>query len=960
MKHITKQDRSGVLPVMGLGLAALLLLGTTMAVGAGARVFPLAETWKAWMSDFQLPEVYGQRAETRRAEVIDHARASYTAPAWLVNAMPTYSSSRSGVAWFSLDRSGDRVSSELAFNNSGSHVATDVNLFKDPVLSISKTFRVPLPPVPAVDATAILWGSAGGSAWLTPTNWTGGAVPTGAQGADFGLSPTAATGVGINFNNTTNAGVQVNGQKIEEVGAVYVDSNRAAAMIIGNSSTTAGATGMFRLNGVTVNGIDNVIIRNNSAQLLTIQDTQATGTQTMSVLLGNATNNIINIDGTGGVTITSVIKDGVAGAKLTLNGAGVGILRLGGVAANTYTGLTTVNVGELDLQKTAGINAIAANLTIGDGVGAANSATVKLINADQIANTSDVTINSDGVLNLNGKNETIDALNGTTGSSVTLGIGTLTVGAADEAAADFHGLISGTGGVINAGTRTQILSGTNPYSGDTQILAGDLRFDSAGTSNSSTIRLGDTSGTNSATLSLGIGSGNNVGSPLEVRAGSSGTKVLRSVADSGTNTYSCPITLNTGLTLEAISSGSITSSTLLLQGGSVDVKTNTLTVDTQVNLNGANSVNAQGTVIINEVLGSSSTTGGALVKDGSNTLILQGTSNTYTGTDPSALNPSGTTIKDGVLGIYGDASLGLAPTNAANNVFFASSSLTSPTNTPIIQDTSRNVTLAATRNINIASGVTARFDSNGNTFTIAGNINGAGNLTKIGPGTLVLTNANTYTGATTINAGTLNAAAPNALGSTASGTSSITVNSGGTLLFSNTDTIDRINDNAGISLNGMGSATASFNTGGLSEYTVWSVVPGIGALTLQSSSIIDLSNGASIIALANSALLAANWNGTLSTYHWRGTPATGNGTDQLYFGSDATGLTPTQLAQISFYSDSGSTFLGFGSWGTDLDGEVVPLEPVPEPGTWIGAAFALVAIGFTHRRRFKNAEILRR
>src|SRR2546423_10853999 len=204
MKHITKQDRSGVLPVMGLGFAAVLLLGTTMAVGAGARVFPLAETWKAWMSDFQLPEVYGQRAETRRAEVIDHAPASYTAPAWLVHAMPTYSSSRSGVVWFSLDRSGDRVSSQLAFNNSGSHVATDVNLFKDPVLSISKTFRVPLPPVPAVDATAILWGSAGGSAWLTPTNWTGGAVPTGAQVAEFGLNPTPPPPPRPNFHHTTH------------------------------------------------------------------------------------------------------------------------------------------------------------------------------------------------------------------------------------------------------------------------------------------------------------------------------------------------------------------------------------------------------------------------------------------------------------------------------------------------------------------------------------------------------------------------------------------------------------------------------------------------------------------------------------------------------------------------------------------------------------------------------------
>jgi hypothetical protein len=133
------------------------------------------------------------------------------------------------------------------------------------------------------------------------------------------------------------------------------------------------------------------------------------------------------------------------------------------------------------------------------------------------------------------------------------------------------------------------------------------------------------------------------------------------------------------------------------------------------------------------------------------------------------------------------------------------------------------------------------------------------------------------------------------------------------------------------------------------------VTPGIGALTLSSNSIIDLGQGTSILAFANSS--AQTWTATLSIYNWSGIPVTGHGTDQLYFGTDSTGLTADQLSQIAFYSDSGTTFLGIAGFASSMDGELVP---VSESGTWFAAALAFTGIGFTQRRRIRTLQFLKK
>ena len=390
-----------------------------------------------------------------------------------------------------------------------------------------------------------------------------------------------------------------------------------------------------------------------------------------------------------------------------------------------------------------------------------------------------------------------------------------------------------------------------------------------------------------------------------------------------------------GITRSLSLGGSSGSSAAIAAGGATgdlivmgtNAKTNTLTfqqllgsgtseLQIQLAANGNfNVVNAGATLEIDTVISGSA----SLNKTGNGTLTLE---------NPNTLS-GGLTLTSGTLNLNNASALGTGTFTinggTINNTSGAAITLSTNNN----QTWNGNFTFTGSKDLNLGNGNIAMNGNrsvtvNAGNLTIGGSISGSGGLTKSGNGTLILDGNNKYTGATRITSGTLVADIQKALEST----KSITVDGGSFLITAS----NSINDNAAISLGGGKLALKGPN---ISER--------VGVLTLTANSVIDVGalTGNSTLTFDNSFLIAGWAQGSrLSIWNWS---QTSTNSPSIYFGSNSTGLSTTQLSQISFYSDFGSTLMGNAF--IDGYGEIGVAGGVPEPKTIITALLLLVALG---------------
>jgi autotransporter-associated beta strand protein len=632
---------------------------------------------------------------------------------------------------------------------------------------------------------------------------------------------------------------------------------------------------------------------------------------------------------------------------------------------NTYTGLTTLSAGTLTLSGnnsgTGGVTLTAGTLNINSATALGATASAFNINGGTIDNTSGTakTLANNNPITLGGS-FAYGTSAGTASNNLNLGTGTVSIGGSRIITLNGAGALT-FGGVL-ANTAAAGMSVTvNKGTGTTSTSSLNLGGISITASGDATARNFTLTGDGNINVTGGIVNGAGTGAGALIK---SGTGILTLT---GANAYTGTTSINAGV-LDAIDgTGLPTGSALQLRGG-VFQSSGTFT-----------------RTVANGIFNWGGSSGGFAARGGLLDLKLNnGTSSLTWGNSYTNIAGESSSL------VFGSAT-------ADNRVDFKNG-LNLGTNA------------VATRTINVIDNP----NSSADIARISGNITettaGMG-LLKDGAGTLELTGNNTYTGATTISAGTLQIGAGGTSGAISS-TSGISNN--GTLAINRSDalTVSTIISGTGaLRKNGAGTLALTGNntyTGGTTVSTGTLMVnntsgsgTGSGSLLVSagatlggSGEIAGITTISGILAPGNSigTLTVANdvtWDGSLlsdGTANWKFELGAANTADLLRITGGASEflkgsgsvfcfdfLGSTETGTFTLVDWDSTAFVGGGFVGTSFaatdftytnlgnsntgtfqfNGSQLQFQSIPEPSPGVLMVIAGTALFVLRRRRMQ-------
>ncbi len=810
------------------------------------------------------------------------------------------------------------------------------------------------------------------SATANTSNISFGTAPTLVGGGGAAGTPTVSILVGA-FGDTTAAGTGLG----TTGGLVTYDATNGVRLLSGSEYSTTLANGLdnVRLTNSTGSAVTYNLVSNTTVNSLSLMTTALLSPLTINgpgvltinsgvIYAVNTTANTtaqpmtisadINLNGQEGIVLESNAGsgNGIGGSNLnlsgsigndggkglTINASGGSVVEMSGSTANTYTGLTTVNSGNLALHKSVagGNGTILGNLLI-------NGGRVQMQSSNQIADSSDVTITG-GTWDLR------PASNSGSGSPETI-----------------HNLAMSGGTIIIGGSpssnATLTLTDANLSGGviavsasNKMVVNGLLSFAPGATTVNTLTASTSTSSSAYSTLisaNMGVAISNSAAGayvPLILNAGSS------------VGTLGGRINLSNGLTFTGNSSNantvSINTSNALGATGVMGLATSNVVFNIG---DGAAATDLAINVPLIEGTSPTTTFSVAVTKDGAGTLLLTAASNWS----------NGTTINAGTLKLSGAATLGAVGALSQAGLTMTGGTLDLGGTTQVID------TLSVTGASTIQNGTlkaddafgsqTFAFGNNSGTVTVSANLSDAANianptpavpLVMSGTGVVDLSGVNTYTGGTTVSAGTLKV---NNTSGSATGTGAVAIQTGATLGggsgAANSGTLVTLGTLANIpTLQTYMAGQKGLITGPVTVQSGATLAPGnsvgtitMASLTLDAGSILNYEfNGTANDFTSISNTLTIN-GGSFNLYQEGTTTAfTVAGTYDLFSYGTLTGSVAS-LSVANMQAGYTYTFVN-----DNLDGLVqLQIAVVPEPGTWammIGGLVVLVAI---QRRRNK-------